>query len=260
MNNEQGEKAMNEENTVHMSPTIGALAAALAKAQGTMRHALKDEVNPHFKQKYANLAGVIDACREPLATNGLAFSQITGLNDQGATVKTMLIHSSGEWLASDLTVPLFKRDAQGVGSALTYARRYALSAIAGVTQDDDDGNSASERVGGNPMRGKPARSNSDEDQRGDHPPPEDEPATAGEAKRGPTAVLLELRAKILACETAFTIPTVLADYNQALEKLPKRARETGLAFGRARMMELEGKPIDPKDAAMATVLNEMASD
>lgn len=139
------------------SESIAALAAALAKAQGTMRHALKDSVNPHFRNRYADLASVLDAVREPLAANGLAVVQLAADDEHGAAVETVLMHSSGEWISSRLALPVSKADAQGYGSALTYARRYALAAICGIAQDDDDGEGARKapppaKPAGEPMR------------------------------------------------------------------------------------------------------------
>ena len=125
------------------SPTIGALAAALAKAQGAMKSAAKDSVNPHFKSKYADLASVWDACREPLSSNGLAVVQRVSSSPAGVVLTTMLLHSSGEWIRDRATFPVVQQTAQAYGSAITYARRYALAAMVGVAPDeDDDGNSA----------------------------------------------------------------------------------------------------------------------
>lgn len=129
---------------MEMSESIKDLAAALAKAQGTMRHAAKDSVNPHFKSRYADLAGVIDAAREPLSANGLSFIQELGGDGKTLTCRTILMHASGQWMASTLTIIPGKPDAQGIGSAATYARRYSLSAVLGIaSEDDDDGNAAS---------------------------------------------------------------------------------------------------------------------
>lgn len=125
-----------------MTPSIGALVAALAKAQGAMTGAKKDAVNPHLKSKYADLASVWDAVRGPLSANGLAVIQTTEPAQAGVCVVTLLAHSSGEWIRSRLFMPTQKNDAQGVGSALTYARRYALAAITGIAPDDDDGEEA----------------------------------------------------------------------------------------------------------------------
>ena len=122
-----------------------ALARALAKAQAVMQSASKDKTNPAFRSRYADLASVWDACREALTTNGLAVAQlVTSADKSSVTVETRLLHESGESLSSILTLPVEKATAQGVGSAITYARRYGLSAMVGVApDDDDDGNEAS---------------------------------------------------------------------------------------------------------------------
>ena len=124
------------------SPTIAALAAALVKAQSAMGGAKKDSTNPHFKTAYADLASVWDACRAPLANAGLSIVQLVSSDPTRAIIETILAHSSGEWVSSTLAVPLTKADAQGLGSAITYGRRYALAAIVGVCPADDDGEAA----------------------------------------------------------------------------------------------------------------------
>lgn len=130
------------------SQNIADLAAALAKAQGQIEGARKDSANPHFKSKYADLASVWDACRSALADNGLSVVQAPGPCASGQLeMTTMLLHSSGQWIKETLTIPLQKVDAQGYGSATTYARRYSLSAMVGVAPDDDDGNAASKPNG-----------------------------------------------------------------------------------------------------------------
>jgi hypothetical protein len=126
------------------SDQINELAAALAKAQGQMRNALKGAENPHFRSRYADLADVWDAVREPLAANGIAVVQVPSYADGRLTVETMLMHTSGQWIAGALSAPVSKADPQGVGSATTYLRRYALASMAGVAQDDDDAQAASE--------------------------------------------------------------------------------------------------------------------
>jgi len=125
------------------SEQINDIAAALAKAQGAMRPAIKDSENPHYRAKYADLAANVEAARKPLADNGLAVLQEATLTDRGVSVATLLTHSSGQWIRFDpLTVPCAKSDAHGVGSATSYARRYALGAALGLVADDDDGNAA----------------------------------------------------------------------------------------------------------------------
>jgi hypothetical protein len=127
------------------SEQINELAAALSKAQGAIKGALKDSANPFFKSNYADLASVWDACREQLAANNLCVIQTVTAADTGVAVTTMLAHSSGQWIKD--TLPLMPKDGspQAVGSAITYGRRYALAAVAGVAQIDDDGNPASGR-------------------------------------------------------------------------------------------------------------------
>jgi len=130
-------------NNETMSPTIGALAAALAKAQGQIEGALKDSENPFFKSRYADLGSVWNACRLPLSTNGLSVVQSPIANADGIGLRTLLLHSSGEWIASEYSMKPVKTDPQSAGACLSYLRRYALAATVGVFQADDDGNSAS---------------------------------------------------------------------------------------------------------------------
>lgn len=132
--------------SVETSEKCDELFAAMAKAQATVANATKDKENPGFRgSKYADLASVWEACREPLTSNGLSVTQWSSSTDGGVTLTTVLGHSSGQWMRSTLVVPLANTaTAQQIGSALTYARRYMLSAVAGVAPDDDDGNKASE--------------------------------------------------------------------------------------------------------------------
>ena len=136
---------------IEQSVELNELATALAKAQGEMEGAKKENANPFFKSRYADLASVWEACREPLSKNGLSVVQTTSAtNDEtGVTVhvSTMLMHSSGQWVRDTISVKPKENTPQGVGSTITYLRRYALSAIAGVAPEDDDGNAASARGG-----------------------------------------------------------------------------------------------------------------
>jgi hypothetical protein len=130
---------------MNSSPTIAKVAAAFVAAQAELGHAPKDATNPHFKSKYADLATVIETVRPVLAKHKLAVLQSSLPCDSGMRLQTVLLHESGEWLADDgIHSPLQKQDAQGVGSATTYLRRYGLAALLGVAQDDDDGNAASQ--------------------------------------------------------------------------------------------------------------------
>lgn len=129
---------------MNSSPSVKELATALAVVQGQLTFAKKDSKNPFFKSNYADLESVWDACRTLLSDNGLAIMQFPGdYVDGNMTLTTVMTHSSGEWVAQNMSLPVSKPDAQGAGSAITYMRRYALAAIVGVVQADDDGNSAS---------------------------------------------------------------------------------------------------------------------
>jgi len=127
-----------------MSESVKELATALSKAQGQIKGALKDSANPFFKSKYADLSSVVEAIRTAWSANGLSYVQCVEHSEkQEVAIETVILHSSGEWIACGvLSLPVSKADAQGFGSAMTYARRYSLSAAAGVAPEDDDGNAA----------------------------------------------------------------------------------------------------------------------
>jgi hypothetical protein len=127
------------------SDSIGQIAAALAQAQGEIENATKGSVNPHFKSKYADLAEILSTVRPVFSKFDLSFCQMPSFADGKATVETILMHKSGEWLASSLSAPVgAKQDAQQVGACVTYLRRYSMAAIAGIAQEDDDGNAVSQ--------------------------------------------------------------------------------------------------------------------
>lgn len=126
------------------SDSITSIAPALLKAQQAIAFAAKDSKNPAFKSTYANLESVIDAIKAPLNDNGVLFIQTFSPSQPGfLALTTRLMHTSGEWIEDEMTMPLQKQDAAGYGSAATYSRRYALSAITGLYQADDDGTEAS---------------------------------------------------------------------------------------------------------------------
>ena len=117
--------------------------AAFVKAQRGFAPALKTSLNPHFKNLYVDLAGCVEAVIDALNINGLALQQFSHERDGGVAIETRLIHESGEVIdCGVLFVPATKQDAQGYGSALTYARRYSLMAACGIAPEDDDGNKA----------------------------------------------------------------------------------------------------------------------
>jgi hypothetical protein len=120
-----------------------AIASALVKAQREFGPALKSSTNPHFRSKYADLSACIEAVIDALNNNGIYLMQLTEEHDGGVKVSTTFIHESGEQLSGgSLFMPATKHDAQGFGSALSYARRYSLMAACGIAPEDDDGNQA----------------------------------------------------------------------------------------------------------------------
>jgi len=128
--------------------TVGkAIASAFVKAQADFGPALKTNTNPHFKSKYAGLDACVEAVIDALHKHGIGLMQRTLHCESGVTVETVFLHTSGETLSSGpLHVPAQKQDAQGYGSALTYARRYSLMAACGIAPEDDDGNAAARPV------------------------------------------------------------------------------------------------------------------
>lgn len=129
------------------SEEIKDFAAAFCLVQAEVEGAKKDSENPHFRSKYADLASIWDACRGPLTKHGFSVIQSPrlvggGENSWIAEVETTILHKSGQFLSDVIAIPVTRADAQGVGSAVTYARRYALSALVGVAPEDDDGEGA----------------------------------------------------------------------------------------------------------------------
>lgn len=142
---------------MNKSEDITKLAIALSVVQSIIQGAKKDSLNPHFKKPYADLTSVWDACREPLTKNGLSVAQLPGKDEYGHYVETMLIHDSGQWIKSRAYVTPVKDDPQAIGSAITYARRYGLSAMVGVCPEDDDAEGAMNRNNNPTARPEPSR-------------------------------------------------------------------------------------------------------
>lgn len=124
---------------------INELAKAMASAQGELHAALKSATNPHFKSKYANLEEVWEACRDALSKYKVAVIQCPQFDEKCDYLETTLVHESGQYMTSKIMLRNAKGDMQGLGSAITYSRRYALAAMVGVIAEDDDGNAASGR-------------------------------------------------------------------------------------------------------------------
>lgn len=134
---------------MNKSEEVGLLATALSLAQGEIENAAKKSENPHFRSKYADLAEILNTVRPVFSKNGLSVTQFPSYNDGIVSVETILLHKSGQWLSGTISAPVSKQDAQGVGSATTYCRRYSLAAVAGLAQEDDDANAA---VGHKPVQ------------------------------------------------------------------------------------------------------------
>lgn len=187
----------------YQSEDIAELATALCSAQAALQPAAKDGQNPHLKNRYTSLTGVFAALREVLPKHGLAVTQTLIPSDGGkAHVRTTLMHKSGQWIAGECVMPLDKQGGpQGMGSAITYARRYSLSAIVGVvSEDDDDGNAAQ-------GKGKPKT------------PPK--PTPEGRPDKGPSA----LQIKAMFAAIGETLPYLKSDGDEI-------KRILGLLFSR----------------------------
>lgn len=137
------------------SDSITKLAVALAKAQAAFKPAPKSSINPHFKNRYTDLATLWEHCRPVLAENGLAivqtFEEATGC----IAITTTLLHTSGEYIGGTLTLPMDKQTPQAAGSAITYGRRYAMAAILGMVSDEDDDAEGATNRNGNGDTGAP---------------------------------------------------------------------------------------------------------
>ena len=138
------------------SDNIEHLSTALAAAQGALKNPPKNKVNPHFKSRYVDLSDGLDAIRECLSKNGLAFIQGTSISDSMIVLNTRITHKSGQWLESDYPVGGLGRP-QEMGSAMTYARRYALFSLVGVAGEDDDDGNAAQATEAAPVKGKAAK-------------------------------------------------------------------------------------------------------
>ena len=151
---------------MNQSENIDQLIAALSKAQGEMKPAVFNKRNPHFKNQYADFTSCMDACRAPLSANGLAITQMPNSNAEGKLVLiTMIAHTSGQWIKGEFPLITAKLDSQGIGSAMTYAKRYSLCGMLGIVadediDDDDDGEASVGRLNVNVTKpvetGKPS--------------------------------------------------------------------------------------------------------
>ena len=176
---------------IEQSEAIGELSKALVAAQADFPTVEKSSTNPHFKNRYADLTTIIETVRPVLKTHGLAVMQFQCLVNGEDALTTRVMHSSGEWMQSTARVAVSTRNAsanaQEVGSALTYARRYGISAALGLVADDDDGHQAANRqtparTAGTPRPSgdvTPPRHDAGADRSGNHPEPGSVPPASG---------------------------------------------------------------------------------
>lgn len=182
------------------SEDLNELAAALAKAQAKIENAPLNKNNPHFKNKYADLAAIRDAVTKPLSEQGLSYVQMTGTTEGGQfALFTRLMHTSGQWMESIYPLPVDVGKQQVMGSAITYARRYSLAAVCGVAaEEDDDGKAATSP--GEPRQQRPAKTYSGTAQRGnaaqksapEAPPTQHQPPADGNGKAAGTGNPIEV--------------------------------------------------------------------
>jgi len=124
---------------MNTSPEINEIAKAMSLAQSQMKPAIKDSTNPHYKSKYSDISSVWEAIREPITLNGMTIWQDVTTQEKAVSVTTRIVHSSGQWVEfGPLSIPITKQDAHGVGSGVSYAKRYALCAAVGVVSSDED--------------------------------------------------------------------------------------------------------------------------
>lgn len=142
---------------IQHSEEIGKVMAAILAVQQAVDHVDKNQTNPHFGNSYVDLNTFLHALREPLAEHGLVMTQAPGMENGNVLVDTMLYHESGEWIRDRAAAPMQKADPQGVGSAITYLRRYSLAALFAIPQEDDDGNAASTNRDNGQQSQQPAR-------------------------------------------------------------------------------------------------------
>lgn len=143
---------------MNQTEDIKELVGALSKAQSVMKPAVFNKINPHFKSRYADFTSCMDACRTPLSSNGLSVMQYCDTIDGKLQLVTMIAHTSGQWIKSFFPLIPKNMDSQGIGSAMTYAKRYSLSSMLGIVSDeeDDDAETADGRGKNTPSASRPS--------------------------------------------------------------------------------------------------------
>ncbi len=200
------------------SDTLGKIMPSLVKALAHIGGAAKGKVNPQFKTTYADLESVIAASKDILAENDLAIVQFPGDCASGVMhLETVFVHTSGEWISGEMGIALGKTDPQGVGSALTYARRYAQMSALNMPAVDDDGNAATNRKAGiNPSPPGP-----------DFPGAEGSPGRSSYAakKDGGSERFIQLQDEIASLESTGAIASFIAERKDEIGTLPEGWRK-----------------------------------
>lgn len=232
-----------------MSDQVNELAGALSKAQSEMGHAAKDAKNPHFRAEYATLASVLDAVRPVLAKHGISFVQPAGDDDRGnVVVETVLFHSSGQWMRSDISCAPSKRDAQAIGSVVSYLRRYSLCSMVGIAQADDDAEGEQDRR----KAGRGADVQVPPPQRQKPPAPQQSPAptdfwssdTLRIAAQDAKDLFAKLRARAAEAPTLESIDKLEADNADGLNAMPDAGRDKMLEIFMQRRAALAQAPAE----------------
>ena len=219
------------------------LAKALAAAQAKIKNASLNKTNPHFKSKYADLAAIRDAVMPALAEQSIAVTQTTEVHGDGAQFMlcTRLTHSSGQWIESQYPLPLATDRPQAMGSALTYARRYCLSAIVGIASEEDDDGNEGQKAG-------------DEQRQAGVPQPRKvEPGlTSGLTKTALTTELRKVAAEIAAIDGLGSLDALLharsALLDQCKRDLPKWWDNEGDQPGFKQRIEAKRVEIEEREA------------
>ena len=202
---------------IEFSEKCGELAKAMLAVQGAVSNVLRDATNPHFQNRYATLENVVAAIRPPCVANNLVVMQAAGEPSGGMIpVETRIIHAeSGEWMKSTIALPATKPDAQGFGSAITYACRYSLMSLFNLPPADDDGNAASVKNGTN----KPADSHTTggKTKMDARTVKDGRQKSSGQAKKDGDQSLFE---KIGECESRVELGELYKEQRAAIEALP----------------------------------------
>jgi len=239
------------------SPTTAELSKALSAAQGEIDDPSKDRENPHFRSSYATLAAVLAVVRPAFARHGLSVVQGASTTAEGVAVSTRILHQSGEWIEETLSAPPAKRDPQGIGSAVTYLRRYGLMSMAGVAaaEDDDDGEAAQGRGGKgggqqqrrqDPAPREERRQEPARDDRRQEPQREERPAqTTTDKPKTPAEQVAWLLGELLKLSPAETPAAIAKEWNITPDRFVDNIDKLK---GRFRALKATSKATESKEA------------